>query len=83
MERGGKISVEVLEEGQKDGHLEEERIEMGRKEGMGERQGERRGERQKKKKNRTPGRCKRNRGKLKLMRERAQREEFGNSRRQV
>lgn len=50
MERGGKISVEVLEEGQKDGHLEEERIEMGKKEGMGERQGERRGERQKKKK---------------------------------
>lgn len=50
MERGGKISVEVLEEGQKDGHLEEERIEMGRKEGMGERQGERRGERQKKNK---------------------------------
>lgn len=40
-------------------------------------------EKGKKKKNRTPGRCKRNREKLKLMRERAQREEFGNSRRQV
>lgn len=40
-------------------------------------------EKGKKNKNRTPGRCKRNRGKLKLMRERAQREEFGNSRRQV
>lgn len=42
MEREGEISVEVSEEGQIDGHLEEEKNEMGKKGGMGERQGERR-----------------------------------------